>query len=247
MATFKHRVHPGVDITGLPIELVREPGVMGEYGVSMQPIVTIGTALAPGTLEVPFWRMPYRTRSPLSEVGPAPSPAHSTVTPSGEPYRNVVVSPDAPIKTTEGTKPRAPVEQPGKERKVIAGKMFPIIYKVIGGVTEAADWIKALHDALPKQYQAKPSKYQPGEAQYTNPSGRPKADSKWKPSTPQDKLAALYANWDKVDLGKALANVIMMEAQDRAIGKTNQAIHKGFRDHYRQRKSVVGVTTGPAL
>lgn len=65
---------------------------------------------------------------------------------------------------------------------------------IVNGVTETNDLVNALHDALPRELQAK--------------SGRI-----------GDRLRALYRHWDQVDMRKGFRNVVFNEIEDRAIGK----------------------------
>lgn len=88
---------------------------------------------------------------------------------------------------------RKPPPKGTKERKV-AIAVGGIPAKIISAVTETADVISAIFKALPGNIKAK--------------YGR----------KPQDKARAIYDHYDKVDIPRALANLLAQQVSDRAWG-----------------------------
>ena len=95
-----------------------------------------------------------------------------------------------------------------KERKVraIAGAVA-LLQKAMHFTTEALDALDAIHDALPKELQAK---------------GFKKDGRYWK-ATPQSKLEAIAKNFDKLDLNEAVKNLIVNHLTDEVIGRVSGA------------------------
>lgn len=234
-ATFRHIIPATVDLTGFEMTTTREIAQPGESGVSLVP----GTYIAPSTspnarpYPPPYWALPQQERDPLSEVGYGESitGVAAGVRPGGDPYIRGTISPTRSPTVKEGVKPRA--DEPGaKERKATIRTTYPVLHGIVGGFTEGLDALAVAHKSLPPQYQAKPKK------------GK---DGKWHASTPQDKLGALYDHWDKVDIGTLIGGLIAEHAEDKAYGRTNAAIDKGFKGTYKQWGGPRGVSWGPAL
>jgi hypothetical protein len=214
------------------------PGRLGEPGVVEIPEPVGFPSPRPTSPEVPYWALPYAPRHPNTEVGsPVNAPAFRS-SPRGEPAITTTINPGAgtAVRTNSPTV-RTPPGPGVKERKATIKSSMPILHGVLGTITEGADLIRAIHGALPPQFQAKPKR---------NPNAKGKKD-KWKASSPQEKLGALYDHWDKIDIGKAVGNVIKQEAGDRLIGKVNQGISKGNGWYYKKRGTPFGITVGPAL
>lgn len=102
-----------------------------------------------------------------------------------------------------------------KERKVksnVAGLFFAI-QRLAHTATEAIDFIDAFHDALPSKYQAKLG------------------------ATPQEKAAAVYRHLDKMDVEKAILNLLINHVTDSVLGRSNAAVKKWATDN--------GIILGP--
>ena len=112
-------------------------------------------------------------------------------------------SPPAPEPWTRPSRP-----PPGtRERKVIARDRAA--RRFLGWLTstasEAGDLLDSLYDALPERYQV----------------------DEERPNT-QEKLAALYANWQHVDMAEAFENIWSNEVEDRYLGEFFQGVQDGM-------------------
>lgn len=129
--------------------------------------------------------------------------------------------PDSRYRTDSRTRFPAPPGRGVKERKaalVIGGTLS----KIVSGLTETNDAVKAIWDALPKEYRSK------GKLNI------------------QDRLRDLYNHWDKVDLPQAVANLIQEQLQDAFYGKAGQLSKRGVSnaaEHGYYRRSV-GLQSG---
>lgn len=86
---------------------------------------------------------------------------------------------------------------------------FRALSRLKESLTELNDFLDSLLESLPKDLQKVP---------HTG-----------KFATPQEKLAHLHKHWDKVDAGKAIAELIQNEIEDRAIGRAIAASDKAAR------------------
>ena len=82
-----------------------------------------------------------------------------------------------------------------------------MLQKIAHTATEAIDFIDALHDALPKRFQAK------GDA------------------TPQQKAQAVYRHINEIDVELAMRNLIINHITDSVIGRSNAAVKKWATDN----------------
>lgn len=131
--------------------------------------------------------------------------------------------PNPPVRPGEGGPVVGRPPRGTKERKVHARNMAPGLWNVANMASEAADFVEAFHDALPPKYRSKDA------------------------STAQ-MLEDLYRHWDKVDMSKALTNLIMNEAKDWAIGKLSQSMLRQWRRTHRgPMQPLVSPQTGWAL
>ena len=96
-----------------------------------------------------------------------------------------------------------------KERKVKSNApgLLLMLQKIAHTATEAIDFIDALHDALPKRFQAK------GDA------------------TPQQKAQAVYRHINEIDVELAIRNLIINHITDSVIGRSNAAVKKWATDN----------------
>lgn len=81
-------------------------------------------------------------------------------------------------------------------------------------ISEGGDAIGAVYDALPKDIRKKWDKKQTRASKFSENWGQ------FGFGGADYKLKALYYNWDKVDLPKAIQNLVSNEIEDRIIGKT---------------------------
>lgn len=123
--------------------------------------------------------------------------------------------------------PRQPPPKDTKEKKVRALSGLVGLIQSGGHVlTEALDLLEALHDALPKDYQAK-AVFKGG---------------KWWNATPQAKAEAIYNNFDKMNLNDAVKNLIANEIGDRILGRANARVDQALN-----RTPIGRITRGVAF
>lgn len=104
--------------------------------------------------------------------------------------------------------PTAPPKPGTKERKTL-GAMRTVL-RILDAVSEAAEVVDAFYEALPKKTQKKwDCDGSRGLIDNAGQYGIDKADCK---------LRALWHNWHKVDIEKAVRNVVANQLQDRVIG-----------------------------
>lgn len=173
------------------------PGPGAETPQIRDPARNVG-ALPGGNRAPQRWELPaidpFFWPPGLPQPQPTPLPYGVTVRPFPE-WGNLS-SRDEPI-----TWPRIAVRHryrrtPGgeKERKSKVREGVVVILKGGYAVTEGIDAVEAVHDALPKEYQAK--------------SGAP----------PHEKAKRIYQHFEKIDLEKALFNLAVNHVIDLAIG-----------------------------
>lgn len=124
-----------------------------------------------------------------------------------------------PPKYHDQISPNQNPDRGDKERKLKAGPALTKVLRYIGHVTEAADFVDAIYDALPSQYRPryKNTKYEKQNVSY------------------REKLQALYDHWDKVEVDQAVYNLIYENAMDRVwgeIGKAGAQVSKNLGHHH---------------
>ena len=124
------------------------------------------------------------------------------------PQPRSAAAPRYPQRPPEGTKERKTQGLTGLGMAVTQAGQ-----KAMHGYTEFRDLVRAFHDALPERNQSKSKRV-------------------------DNMLGALWNNWQNVDMGAALGNVVLNELGDRIAGR---AIGAGSRQARR-----MGVTLGPA-
>lgn len=124
--------------------------------------------------------------------------------------------------------PRPP--RPGtKERKMVVA-IAGVPQTLISAAGEIMDFVGAVHEALPKEFQAK-SVWRNG---------------RWWWPTPYDKAMAVYNHLDKLDLREAIINLLANQLEDRIFGTIGQISKNSLKNNpYYQRP--VGWQTGPVL
>lgn len=149
----------------------------------------------------------------LPPLGPMPRPVSPPVRrplfPDGRPegtLRGNVepgFTPDLRASPQPYPRPQRPPPKT-KERKIKGqqGGIRKFLGWVVSNASEAFDLLDALHDALPKKYQAKPG------------------------ATLKEKFDALYANSDKIDMAKAMEGII----NDAATDKYYAEVFEKFQD-----------------
>ena len=124
----------------------------------------------------------------------------------------------------------APPPKRNKEGKVKSGaasSVYNVVHPVISTVGEVVELVEAIYDALPDQFKVK----YPG-TNYT-----------LRAATPQQKVKAIYENFHRIDLAKAITNFADNQLEDAIwglVGQTNadasaQALtgmgHIGIQSH----------------
>lgn len=171
------------------------------------------------------------------DVGPRPQPRpqprprprprpDANARPMSRPFAPgaVVVTPNV------GPRPVAPKgpQPPGPRTKERKGGLPPwaaAVWRGVGPITEAGDFIDSFYEALPRRTKI---------AEYNKRGRQP---------NPLEKLDIIYRNIGSLDLGKALGNVVANEVEDRAIGKFGKALGQASANSGRP----IGFGAGPAL
>lgn len=121
-----------------------------------------------------------------------------------------------------------PARKGERERKFTVYGQGGALMNAYNWLTEARDFVSAVHYSLPMKDQAK-------SVYLRDPIGR------WRKQGPNalDMASALYTHYDHIDMGKAFKNVIIQEIGDRVaakLGKAQQrAARKQFESGYGQR------------
>lgn len=150
------------------------------------------------------------------------SPSGETVTlPVGEPWFRPRQRP--PGRTRERVRERKQIANPA------AGSLLG---RALNFYTESLDFLNALHQALPIKYRTPPREVRKGV---------------FVPPRPHRKAMDLYEHYDKIDVDKAIKNILFMQAQDALIGKLNRGINRNLAPWYDRLGRPVGITVGPAI
>lgn len=155
---------------------------------------------------------PYPTHPPywvIPKLGPNPH-RPTAYQPRRGPTPDENLRPVFPRNPPVITRPRAPGPKT-KERKVYGTGLAPAVRAGLNMVTESADAITAVWEAIP---------WKDRMAYH---------DGKKKP-TIQARAQAIYDMWDKVDLSEAIKNLAANQAEDAAFGKAGKALGGKSRD-----------------
>lgn len=138
-----------------------------------------------------------------------------------DPTPDFVIAPGGITTQPPRTELPAPPGPKAKERKVTLYSLNnrSPLGKIVGAMGEFGDFVEAFYSTLPD---------------WTKVGDR----------TVQDKLETLYRHWDKVDIAKAVGNLIVNEAEDRFIGEIGKLTARANR---RKRFGGAGLEWGPAL
>lgn len=181
----------------------------------------------------PVWWSPPRwapVTPEFPDVGPRPAPK-SPLAPL-HPNANSVTGPTGVIEVTPFNPPR-PVSPKGprppgrgtKERKAGLPPWAAAIWHGVGPITEGVDLVNAVYEALPRRI----------KVEAYNKYGRQ--------PTPQEKLMLIYNNIGKLNVGKAVTNIVENQVEDFVIGKFGKALGQASRNSGRP----IGYGAGPAL
>lgn len=205
---------------------VRNPGVTVKYN---QKMVYARPIMNPG---------PHIAVKPAGQwvdlaVGPMPNPNVQRaiaaempfMPPGGQPPAPVTAPPYQGIQFQPGRPPRpvipGPRRPPGrgeKHNKNTGSKAAAVaLFKALDGVSEAAEVVDALYDALPKSVRDKWDRKGRGLVDQAGQYGIDGAE--WK-------IQALWYNWEKVDANQALKNLINNSLQDKVHGGLHRNLPK---------------------
>ena len=162
---------------------------------------------------------------------------------------NPVDHPEPPLPPVK----REPPRRGEKQRKVMTKtKAIGIaLYKALDAVSESAEVVDAVYDALPADVRKRWEKERFPDARWV----RDKNTGKWERvgvERPGDnfgqygidgadwKLQALYYNWHKVDVEKAIKNIIKNELSDRVIGGIQAGLPKNSGAAHSQGEMELG-------
>lgn len=166
-------------------------------------------------------RVPDARVSPnyRNEWGPSSAGAVPQTQPGG-----VMLGPRLRKKITAW--PPSPPRRGERERKVRTNLPAGLVNSALNAVTEGADLIDAVYQALPEKLRK-----------------REQAKRHGKDPKIGDKLWLLWNNYDKVDIEQAAFNVVKEGIEDAVFGRLGQAAGRGRRSPY----GDYGGTRGPAL
>lgn len=144
-----------------------------------------------------------------------------------------------------GTVPPNHTDSPPKartrERKVRANKQFVrVIWWAANFVTESADMIGAIWDALPDY--AKTGMKQVHRRKVNG--GGTVWVKKYHP-TPQEMMQDLWDHWRAVDINEMMWNIVRNQLTDAAIGKVASKINQNAQWYYDLTKRPTGFLSGP--
>lgn len=207
----------------------------------------------PNPFPQPYRTIPSRPVSPLpegSERGPSPRPRLLPDNPSvpgpswvfNVPGKPTLVLPTFPPLVGPGTGSNPGTEvaplpgrpRPRQKEKKVYAKLKGGAARLVSGITETADAVDAIYEALPEKLRKKLEK------RYRQQAIR---EGRWVTIPPHQKAEWIYRYWKKVDIVQAMKNLAINELEDRVIGKLAQ----GARKTSRRMGGIVGVLTGPAL
>lgn len=206
----------------------------GDYPI-LQPIGVPAFAPVPRPVQWPAPRLePWSPEWP--EVGPRPQP-NPRPRPRPNPRPDAKANPARPfaqgaVEISPYAPPRPAVargpQPPGRGTKERKGGLPPwaaAVWRGVGPITEASDFIGSVYEALPRRLKI---------AEYKKRGRQP---------NPAEKLEIIYRNIGSLDLGKALGNIVANEVEDRAIGKFGKALGQASANAGRP----IGYGAGPAL
>lgn len=117
---------------------------------------------------------------------------------------------------------RRPPGRRTKERKLILSLTGAAAIPM-NLVTESLDFVNALYEALPQRYRY-----------------RGKSDQ-------QHRIEAVYRHFDKIEIDKAIKNLVVNQVQDAVIGKIGRLQARSYREMYNLYGVRGGFGVGPAM
>lgn len=158
-----------------------------------------------------------------------------SVPPSWLPADRLRERPDGRMRWSKGYHRLARPGRRTKERKAILG-VQGMPARIIGGVTEALDWINALYWALPEDVRKlrSPKKYVGADGKLRDYGAKSLLDrNRDGYISQQEKAMFVWDHLDRVNLQKAFQNIVTMEVTDAGIGylsrKTSENLRKAHR------------------
>ena len=148
------------------------------------------------------------------------------------PYRdvsvNTTVSLNLGVRQARGYHNKLPPGNRTKEKKGIANVPPGLLSVLLGQITEANDYVKAVYKALP--------------ANVRRWKGR---DGRWRDHdiTPQDQLQRIWENADKLDVGEVVKNLVANEIEDRILGRVGRNLRDAINENPYYKRPV-GIQTG---
>lgn len=224
-ATFATYVKPGIVIQPVEIPFPQLDPMqlpVARPVTQPRPLPRPARVMPPNPFRSPH-EQPQRGPQPASRAAPAPI-SRGTIT---------VIEPGV-RPATRALPPRAnkPPEKGKKEVKLKTGAAG-LIAKIVNAATESADLIDAIYKGLPRKIRGKA--YWAGEA-----------------TTPIERAKLIYENFDKIEWGRAVYEIVANQLEDRAFGrlgrigaKANQARSQFSMSTGGGPNIGVGLGTGP--
>lgn len=173
--------------------------------------------------EIPAWQPdPWSSPNERTDKGYGVEPE---APPDGLPYPpGVTYQPGAPPRPGKGPNPnRQPPRKRTKEKKVRdKNRAVGFVWQAISEVTEAMDMMKALYQALPKEFRTGYSlRHRRDGSTYWH---RDYAASAWQ------RYQDVYRHFDKINAKDALKNLLKQKLGDRVQAKIGQNLARASRE-----------------
>lgn len=177
----------------------------------------------PGYVEPPPQPLPWRLRprrrpniwrDPVEQSDRGPRPARPG--PATDPF---APGPTIDIFPKPGTRPgssRPPSPpRPGEKEKKLHLGIGGVTGRIVSAVTEGADFVSALYDALPEKFRR-----------------RQQARRHGKDPKLADKARLLYENFDDISWQAAMENILYEQIEDQVFGRVGKALARARRDSF---------------
>lgn len=175
---------------------------------------------------------------PGSEPYPAEPPPAPLPDPAGGEWQ---WRSDGPPNPPPRPHTRQPPRGRNKERKARSrsAAIGIALFRALDWISEAAEVVDALYDALPKDVKARWGRDRDGRG-FIDQAGQYGIDgADWK-------LQALYHNWHKVDVPQAIKNIVKNGVEDKVIGGISRTVPKQVINAF-ERQLPNGKSISPEL
>lgn len=204
-------------------------GAVPPFIPAVQPGAIPILSPVPEPQPIPYESLPYRRPSgwPESSAWGNAAPGEPVGSPGQVPGPQIVLTPTGyTAQPSTPFRPPRPPKRGEKEKKGVVSlnasgnKLFIATGKAFGAITELADFIEAIYEAIPEAIRGKRKRSLVNQMKF------------------------IASHYESIVLDDAILNVIQNQVEDAAIGKLAQAATKSFA---KATGRPVGVTWGKAL